>query len=93
MQLKAQRMIEGEHACEMNPDDREGKVMVKPTTFNTPVKVKASILCPTCDCEKVRHTDLHGNTWKVNLKLLVDIVLWWIDVFFLKCMFASDPDL
>lgn len=26
---------------------------VKPTTFNEAVNVKASVLCPTCDCEKV----------------------------------------
>ncbi|XP_072228830.1 integrin beta-4 isoform X2 [Leuresthes tenuis] len=64
MQLKAQRMIEEEHACEMNPADREGIVRVKPTTFNTPVRVKASILCPTCDCEKTRIPKAdrcHGN--------------------------------
>ncbi|KAM4525118.1 integrin beta-4 isoform 2-T3 [Odontesthes bonariensis] len=64
MRLKAQRMINEEHACEMNPAEREGAVRVKPTTFNAAVRVKASILCPTCDCEKTRIPKAdrcHGN--------------------------------
>ncbi|XP_035998391.1 integrin beta-4 isoform X4 [Fundulus heteroclitus] len=52
VKLKAQRMIEETHVCNMNPDDTEGTIKVKPTTFGVGVNVKASILCPTCDCEK-----------------------------------------
>uniref|UniRef100_A0A8D0AD78 Integrin beta n=1 Tax=Sander lucioperca TaxID=283035 RepID=A0A8D0AD78_SANLU len=39
--------------CQMDPDEKQGTMRVKPTTFNAAVNVKASILCPTCDCEKV----------------------------------------
>ncbi|XP_054454661.1 integrin beta-4 [Anoplopoma fimbria] len=53
MQLKAPRMYNKQSVCQMNPADKEGTVKVKPSTFNTAVNVKASIICPICDCEKV----------------------------------------
>ncbi|XP_029977239.1 integrin beta-4 isoform X2 [Sphaeramia orbicularis] len=52
MRLKAQRMIDDQPVCGMNPDEKEGTMRVKPTTFNDAVNVKASILCPTCACEQ-----------------------------------------
>uniref|UniRef100_A0A3B3UL19 Integrin beta n=1 Tax=Poecilia latipinna TaxID=48699 RepID=A0A3B3UL19_9TELE len=39
--------------CKVDPGDKEGTIKVKPTTFDSAVNVKASILCETCDCEKV----------------------------------------
>uniref|UniRef100_A0A7N6ASR2 Integrin beta n=1 Tax=Anabas testudineus TaxID=64144 RepID=A0A7N6ASR2_ANATE len=39
-------------------------IIVKPTTFNAAVNVKASVLCPTCDCEKSPSPQAprcHGN--------------------------------
>uniref|UniRef100_A0A8C3ATK8 Integrin beta n=1 Tax=Cyclopterus lumpus TaxID=8103 RepID=A0A8C3ATK8_CYCLU len=36
----------------MDPDHKMGTMRVKPTTFSTAVKVNASVLCPTCPCEK-----------------------------------------
>ncbi|XP_030610581.1 integrin beta-4 isoform X2 [Archocentrus centrarchus] len=50
--LKAQRMIDEEHVCKMRPDEKGGVLRVKPTTFSNGVRVNATILCPTCDCEK-----------------------------------------
>ncbi|XP_022598691.1 integrin beta-4 isoform X2 [Seriola dumerili] len=52
MKLRAQRMIDETPVCQTNPSEREGIIRVKPTTFSTAVNVKASILCPKCDCEK-----------------------------------------
>ncbi|XP_028422979.1 integrin beta-4 [Perca flavescens] len=52
MRLKAERMINEQPVCQMNPDEKQGIMRVKPTTFNAAVNVHASILCPTCDCEK-----------------------------------------
>lgn len=53
MRLKAQRMIDDGPVCQTEQDEREGTIRVKPTTFNDAVNVKASLLCPTCECEKV----------------------------------------
>uniref|UniRef100_A0A8C3AUV6 Integrin beta n=1 Tax=Cyclopterus lumpus TaxID=8103 RepID=A0A8C3AUV6_CYCLU len=52
MRLKAQRTIDGQPVCQMDPDHKMGTMRVKPTTFSTAVKVNASVLCPTCPCEK-----------------------------------------
>ncbi|XP_024120232.1 integrin beta-4 isoform X3 [Oryzias melastigma] len=52
MLLKAQRTVDKEPVCKMNPSDKEGTMRVKPTTFNAAVSVKASVLCPTCACEQ-----------------------------------------
>lgn len=60
MQLKAQRMIDENHVCKMDPNENKGVMRVKPTTFSTGVMVDATILCPTCDCEKVRSTQKHS---------------------------------
>uniref|UniRef100_A0A3B3BV19 Integrin beta n=1 Tax=Oryzias melastigma TaxID=30732 RepID=A0A3B3BV19_ORYME len=48
----AQRTVDKEPVCKMNPSDKEGTMRVKPTTFNAAVSVKASVLCPTCACEQ-----------------------------------------
>lgn len=61
MRLKAQRMIDEQPVCKMNKDDRDGTIRVKPTTFNDAVNIKASVLCPTCDCEKVE-TQINKHT-------------------------------
>ncbi|KAM3860080.1 integrin beta-4 [Diretmus argenteus] len=52
MRLKAQRMLNEEHVCQLDPDEKEGVMRVKPTTFSTALNIKAEILCPTCPCEK-----------------------------------------
>ncbi|XP_056152802.1 integrin beta-4 isoform X2 [Lampris incognitus] len=52
VRLRADRMVEEQHICKMNPDDREGTMKIKPTTFNNGLQVKAEVLCPTCSCEK-----------------------------------------
>uniref|UniRef100_A0A7N8YQ31 Integrin beta n=1 Tax=Mastacembelus armatus TaxID=205130 RepID=A0A7N8YQ31_9TELE len=54
MRLKAQRMVEQDHVCKARTNEKEGTMRVKPTTFNAAVNVKASVLCPTCECEKTR---------------------------------------
>ncbi|XP_044035313.1 integrin beta-4 isoform X2 [Siniperca chuatsi] len=64
MRLKAQRMIEKLPICQMDSNEKEGTIRVKPTTFNAAVNVKASVLCPTCDCEKtpiLKAPRCHGN--------------------------------
>ncbi|XP_071329314.1 integrin beta-4 isoform X2 [Trachinotus anak] len=64
MNLRAHRMIDETPVCQMDPDEKEGTMRVKPTTFNAAVNVKASILCPTCDCEKspiIKAAQCHGN--------------------------------
>uniref|UniRef100_A0A3Q2ZHU6 Integrin beta n=1 Tax=Kryptolebias marmoratus TaxID=37003 RepID=A0A3Q2ZHU6_KRYMA len=53
MKLKAQRMINKELVCDMDSKDKAGTIHVKPTTFSAFTEVKASVLCPTCDCEKI----------------------------------------
>ncbi|XP_010784796.1 integrin beta-4-like [Notothenia coriiceps] len=52
MRVKAHRMLDDSPVCESDEADKEGEMRVKPTTFNAGVNIKASILCPTCDCEK-----------------------------------------
>ncbi|KAM3591516.1 uncharacterized protein V6R79_003099 [Siganus canaliculatus] len=64
MRLKAQRMIDDKPVCQLNPHEKEGSMRVKPTTFNDYLGVRASILCPTCDCEKTPITKspiCHGH--------------------------------
>ncbi|XP_061823187.1 integrin beta-4 isoform X2 [Nerophis lumbriciformis] len=64
MLLKAQRLIDESPVCNMDRDEKEGLMRVKPTTFNSAVNVKASVLCPTCDCEKSaipKAPRCHGN--------------------------------
>lgn len=51
--LKAQRMINDVPVCQVDPNEKEGMTRIKPTTFNAAVNIKASVLCPTCECEKV----------------------------------------
>ncbi len=74
MRLKAQRMVDEEPVCQRALDEKEGTMRVKPTTFNAAVNVKASILCPTCDCEKVGtqiNTEAHKDSrWSHFLTLL-----------------------
>lgn len=56
MRLKAQRTIEDMSVCDNKRPklEKEGTMKVKPTTFNEALAIKASILCPRCDCEEVR---------------------------------------
>ncbi|XP_053197981.1 integrin beta-4 [Scomber japonicus] len=64
MQLKAQRMVDEEPVCQMNTDEKDGTLRVKPTTFSVGVNIDASILCPVCDCEKTpisKASRCHGN--------------------------------
>uniref|UniRef100_A0A3Q3QPC7 Integrin beta n=1 Tax=Monopterus albus TaxID=43700 RepID=A0A3Q3QPC7_MONAL len=64
MRLKAQRMIDEKLACEMHPNEKEGTMRVKPTTFNAAVNVRASVFCPTCECQKTvinKAPRCHGN--------------------------------
>uniref|UniRef100_A0A3B3XXK7 Integrin beta n=1 Tax=Poecilia mexicana TaxID=48701 RepID=A0A3B3XXK7_9TELE len=52
VKLTAQQMLGEQPVCKVDPGDKEGTIKVKPTTFDSAVNVKASILCETCDCEK-----------------------------------------
>lgn len=54
MKLKAHRQIENNPVCELPSNENEGTIRVKPSTFNNAVNVKASVRCPTCECEKVK---------------------------------------
>uniref|UniRef100_A0A8D3DDK0 Integrin beta n=1 Tax=Scophthalmus maximus TaxID=52904 RepID=A0A8D3DDK0_SCOMX len=46
-------MIDEKPVCQVAQRDKEGTMRVKPTNFNAAVNIKASVLCPTCECEKV----------------------------------------
>uniref|UniRef100_A0A3B5QEX9 Integrin beta n=1 Tax=Xiphophorus maculatus TaxID=8083 RepID=A0A3B5QEX9_XIPMA len=64
VKLTAQQMLEEQPVCKVDPEDKEGTIKVKPTTFSAAVNVKASILCETCDCEKtptLKASRCHGN--------------------------------
>ncbi|XP_042363419.1 integrin beta-4 isoform X2 [Plectropomus leopardus] len=64
MRLKAERMIGDQPVCDVAMKDKEGIMKVKPTTFNAAVDIKASVLCPICDCEKnaiIGSPKCHGN--------------------------------
>ncbi|CAL8282508.1 unnamed protein product [Merluccius merluccius] len=52
VRLQAQKMVNKQHVCQMNPDQKAGTTRVKPTTFSNALAIKAEVLCPTCDCEK-----------------------------------------
>ncbi|XP_041672161.1 integrin beta-4 isoform X2 [Cheilinus undulatus] len=54
MLLRANREVEKEAVCELDPDQKEGTLRIKPTTFNAAFNLKASVLCPTCECENTR---------------------------------------
>lgn len=61
MKLKAQRQIGDEPVCGVPSDEKEGTIRVKPSTFNNAFNVKASVYCPTCECEKVnKHTQFEN---------------------------------
>lgn len=53
MKLKAHRQIEENPVCKLPSNEKMGTIRVKPSTFNIAVNVKASVICPTCNCEKV----------------------------------------
>ncbi|KAM4715706.1 integrin beta-4 isoform 2-T2 [Anableps anableps] len=66
VKLTAQQKLDEAPVCKVDPKDKEGTIKVKPTTFNVAVNVKASILCPTCACEKspiakAERCNGHGN--------------------------------
>lgn len=62
MKLKAQRQIGDEPVCGVPSDEKEGTIRVKPSTFNNAFNVKASVYCPTCECEKVNtHTQFENS--------------------------------
>ncbi|XP_043958074.1 integrin beta-4 isoform X1 [Gambusia affinis] len=52
VKLTAQQKVDEQPVCKADPEDKEGTIRVKPTTFSAAVNVKASVLCETCDCEK-----------------------------------------
>ncbi|XP_071397592.1 integrin beta-4 [Centroberyx affinis] len=52
VRFKAQRMVNEEPVCQMERDDKEGTMRVKPSTFSTALNIKAEVLCPTCTCEQ-----------------------------------------
>ncbi|XP_070707690.1 integrin beta-4 [Pempheris klunzingeri] len=63
LRLKAQREVDEQPVCQI-AEGKEGTMRVKPTTFNDGVNIKASVLCPTCDCEKtpiLKAARCHGN--------------------------------
>ncbi|XP_023196226.1 integrin beta-4 isoform X3 [Xiphophorus maculatus] len=75
VKLTAQQMLEEQPVCKVDPEDKEGTIKVKPTTFSAAVNVKASILCETCDCEKtptLKASRCHGNGKLVCGKCLCD---------------------
>ncbi|XP_027884979.1 integrin beta-4 isoform X5 [Xiphophorus couchianus] len=75
VKLTAQQMLEEQPVCKVDPEDKEGTIKVKPTTFSAAVNVKASILCETCDCEKIptlKASRCHGNGKLVCGKCLCD---------------------
>lgn len=64
MRLKAQRMSDETPICQIDPNDKQGIMRVKPTTFNAAVNINATVLCPICDCEKTsvpKADRCHGN--------------------------------
>ncbi|KAM9336995.1 integrin beta-4 [Symphorus nematophorus] len=64
MLLKAQRMLDKKPVCQMEPHEKAGLMRVKPTTFSTALNVNATILCPTCECEKtpvIKAARCHGH--------------------------------
>lgn len=63
MKLKAQRQIGDVPVCAVPADEKEGTIRVKPSTFNNAFGVKASVYCPTCDCERVNARTV-GKTHK-----------------------------
>uniref|UniRef100_G3NMX5 Integrin beta n=1 Tax=Gasterosteus aculeatus aculeatus TaxID=481459 RepID=G3NMX5_GASAC len=52
MRLSAQQMVGGKPVCQLEPLGKKGSIRVKPTTFNAAANVDATILCPSCECEK-----------------------------------------
>ncbi|KAM8836371.1 integrin beta-4 isoform 2-T2 [Spinachia spinachia] len=64
MRLSAQQMVGDKPVCQMEQLGKQGLIRVKPTTFNAAVNVDATILCPTCECEKSAipaAAKCHGN--------------------------------
>ncbi|XP_037319321.2 integrin beta-4 isoform X4 [Pungitius pungitius] len=64
MKLSAQQMVGGKPVCQQELPGKQGLIRVKPTTFNAAVNVDATVLCPTCECEKFAipaAAKCHGN--------------------------------
>uniref|UniRef100_A0A667ZBN2 Integrin beta n=1 Tax=Myripristis murdjan TaxID=586833 RepID=A0A667ZBN2_9TELE len=49
--VSLQLLLNEQHVCQMDEEDKKGTIRVKPTTFSTALNIKAEVLCPVCDCE------------------------------------------
>uniref|UniRef100_A0A4W6FCP7 Integrin beta n=1 Tax=Lates calcarifer TaxID=8187 RepID=A0A4W6FCP7_LATCA len=50
--------------CQVEQEEKEGTMKVKPTTFNSGVDIRASVVCETCECEKtpdIKASKCHRN--------------------------------
>ncbi|XP_018515703.1 LOW QUALITY PROTEIN: integrin beta-4 [Lates calcarifer] len=64
MAITAQRMISDKPVCQVEQEEKEGTMKVKPTTFNSGVDIRASVVCETCECEKtpdIKASKCHRN--------------------------------
>ncbi|KAJ8264147.1 hypothetical protein GJAV_G00145770 [Gymnothorax javanicus] len=52
VKVRAEEKVGDRPVCQLSNEEKEGTMRVKPTTFSTALKIDASVLCQTCDCEK-----------------------------------------
>ncbi|XP_069056269.1 integrin beta-4 isoform X2 [Pleurodeles waltl] len=66
VRVRALKELSGKHTCNLPEQDRSGKVLVKPSSFNNGLEIDTSIICDACPCElekEVRSSkcSLHGD--------------------------------
>ncbi|XP_062855505.1 integrin beta-4 isoform X2 [Trichomycterus rosablanca] len=64
VRLNATTRLSDTPVCSLKPNEREGTIRVKPTTFSSALQIQTAVLCQTCDCEKtptMKAPRCHGN--------------------------------
>ncbi|XP_069510858.1 integrin beta-4 isoform X2 [Ambystoma mexicanum] len=56
VRLRALRELAGKHTCDLPEQDRDGKILVKPSSFTNGLEIDASIICDACPCESLKET-------------------------------------
>ncbi|KAM6951482.1 integrin beta-4 [Aplochiton taeniatus] len=50
--VKALEKVGQVKVCKLEPTGKDKEMRVKPSTFSSALRIKAEVLCPTCDCER-----------------------------------------
>ncbi|XP_053308888.1 integrin beta-4 isoform X1 [Spea bombifrons] len=57
VKVKAVEQVGGQHVCNLPPQDKAGKVLIKPSSFTDGLQIDASVMCDVCPCELQKELD------------------------------------